>query len=298
MAKLPDEKIQGLLKEVLDHFDKEDRAIRERQIRTWRRLKLFWEGFQQTWYSEVAHDWRIWDNSAQETEDTAQSYYDKPVNIFRAYLESIIAALSITIPPVTCFPEDAENTLDLATAKAGKKISDLVYRHNDANLLWIHALFIFCTEGMVAAYTYEKEDEAYGTYEKKTYEEDTKINQSTKCPECGYVMSNQSPEEQDLGDELVDQQRDRFAPDDDDVPVQAALLERDVCPVCLKMVDPEIVSEPFVVTRLVNTETLPKSRVCIECYGGLYVKVPNYAKKQADCPYLIFSYETNYVNAI
>ena len=39
-----DEEVQRLLKEVVTHFDREDREIRERQIRTWRRLKLFWEG--------------------------------------------------------------------------------------------------------------------------------------------------------------------------------------------------------------------------------------------------------------
>jgi hypothetical protein len=36
----------------------------------------------------------------------------------------------------------------------------------------------------------------------------------------------------------------------------------------------------------------------MECFGGLYVKVPIYARKQEDCPYLILSYETHYANAI
>src|SRR6266850_1876382 len=141
---IPDE-IQRLLKTVADHFDQEDRMARERQIRTWRRLKLMWEGFQRTWYSEVAHDWRIYD-AASISGDTDQSYYDKPINVFRAYLESIIAALSVTVPPVKCYPDDADNTLDLSTAKAGDKIAKLVYRHNDVSLLWLHALFIYCTE--------------------------------------------------------------------------------------------------------------------------------------------------------
>jgi hypothetical protein len=36
----------------------------------------------------------------------------------------------------------------------------------------------------------------------------------------------------------------------------------------------------------------------MDCFGGLYVKIPNYARKQEDCPYLIFSYETHYANAV
>src|SRR5262245_5900087 len=132
MAEL-DDKTSRLLKQVVDHFDAEDRAVRERQIRVWRRLKLLWENIQHTYYSEVAHDWRVPDFDTTGGSD--QANYDKPVNIFRAYLESIIAALSINVPPVTCYPDDADNPLDIVTAKAGDKIAELIFRHNDAPLL-------------------------------------------------------------------------------------------------------------------------------------------------------------------
>src|SRR5881396_2360028 len=132
MGKEVPEEIQILLKQVCDFFDKEDRATRERQIRMWRKLKLTWDGIQRVWFSEVAHDWRVYDE--QSNVDNNQSYYDKPINVFRAYLESIIAALSITIPPVKCYPDDADNVLDLSTAKAGDKIAQLVSRHNEVSL--------------------------------------------------------------------------------------------------------------------------------------------------------------------
>jgi len=193
------EDIQRLLIECVEHFDKEDTSVRERQIRTWKRLKLFWEGFQKTWYSEVAHDWRI-DTNESESE---QSYYDKPVNVFRAYLESIIAALSVTVPPIKCFPDDADNTLDLSTARAGDKISQIIYRHNDVPLLWLHALFIYCTEGMVACYSYPKEDEEYGTYTQKKYEESEETQQSVKCPNCGFTLNETTNPDEFLPDELT-----------------------------------------------------------------------------------------------
>ena len=104
-------------------------------------------------------------------EDSDQGYYDKPVNVYRAYLESIIAALSVTVPPITCYPDDADNPLDVTTAKAGDKIAELIFKHNDAPLFWLHALFVFCTEGMTACYTYPNADEKYGTYKEKKYEE-------------------------------------------------------------------------------------------------------------------------------
>ena len=133
-------------------------------------MKLFWEGFQNVWYSEVAHDWRIWDEA--QDQNTDQGYYDKPVNVFRAYLESIIAALSIIVPPVKCYPDDADNSLDLITARAGDQIAKLLYRHNDVELLWLHSLFIYCTEGMVGCYSYVDKNEKYGTYEEKEYKDE------------------------------------------------------------------------------------------------------------------------------
>lgn len=307
--KVPED-IQKLLMEVVDHFDKEDTAVRERQIRTARRLKLFWEGFHRVWYSEVAHDWRIWD---QETsgESTDQAYYDKPVNVFRAYLESIIAALSITVPPVKCFPDDADNTLDLYTAKAGDKIAGLIYRHNNVSLLWLHALFIYCTEGMVGCYSYPKEDAKYGTYENKKYETTIEKHAIASCPECGNNLednvvgadlSNLTPDDMMSGQlpsakppvnpEKEKQKEDEFQPYDE------GDSKQEYCPMCAKLVTPLMSQEDLIVTRLVGITNDPKTRICMEAYGGLYIKIANYAKKQEDTPYLIYSYETHYANAI
>src|SRR3970040_1781833 len=182
-----------LLSEVVQHFQKEDQEVRERQIRTWRQLKFLWEGFSNIYYSEVAHDWRIWD-SQRDNEDNDQASYDQSVNIFRTYLESLIAALSVTVPPIKCYPDDADNALDLLTAKAGDKISQLVYRHNDVAFLWLHALFIHYTEGMVACYSYSKEDEKYGTYEAKQTKDEEELKDYLICPNCGFEREKETDE--------------------------------------------------------------------------------------------------------
>jgi hypothetical protein len=304
--KLPTEEIQRLLKQVVDHFDKEDVSIRERQIRTARGLKLLWDGYQRTWYSEVAHDWRIWDDSNAEGGSGDQAYYDKPVNVFRAYLESIIAALSVTVPPVKCYPDDADNTLDLATARAGDKIASLIYRHNDVSLLWLHALFIYCTEGMVACYSYPKADSKYGTYEKKSYDSVEESHQVSTCPKCGYVIDDAESESLENNPELaiLEQKaklsQDEFMPDESDVPVQDIIQNGDpeLCPNCLAFIAPILSQETLIVERLIGVTNEPKSRMCLEAYGLLYVKIANYAKRQEDTPYLMYSYETHYANVI
>lgn len=287
MPKETGEEIQRLLKTVADHFDIEDRAVRERQLRTWRKLKLYWNGFQNIYYSEVAHDWRIW-NDMNRAEENDQTYYDKPVNVFRAYLESIIAALSVTIPTVECFPDDADSPLDIETAKAGSKIAELIYKHNDASLLWLHALYVYCTEGMVACYSYPKEDDKFGTYEEPEYGEVEEFKKI--CPACGT----------NLADELFsEQEQDEFMPGDDDVDLHDLLhREGPLCPNCATMLDPELQVTPLKVTKIIGQTTKPKSRQCIEVYGGLYVKIPNYARKQEDIPYLRFSYESHYATVL
>jgi hypothetical protein len=284
-----DEKTSSLLKSVVDHFDEEDRAVRDRQIKVWRRLKLLWENIHQAYYSEVAHDWRI-PESERDGQESDQGFYDKPVNIYRAYLESIIAALSVIVPPITCYPDDADNPLDISTAKAGNKIAELIFRHNDAPLFWAHALFVFVTEGMTACYAYPKADESYGTYDTKEYEDIPEYHTQTICPLCGVEM---------VDEEITYTQEDKFMPGPEDVGVNGLIDQGlEMCPSCAQLVIPDIQQQTLTVTRLTGVTHHPKSRICMEVYGGLFVKVPVWARTQLECSYLIYSYETHYANVI
>ncbi len=282
--KFTDEEIR-LLKTVVEHFEKEDDAIRERQVRLCKKLKYYWNGFQRIWWSEVAHDWRTLDTASSDQSGQAE-FYDKPVNIFRAYLESIIAALSITIPSIKCWPDDADDPMDLDTARAGDKIATLIAKHNDVSLFWLHALYILCTEGMVACYIYPKEDAKYGLIEQKKYEDESVTEVTQHCPVCG----------EEIG---AAEAQDEFAPNPDELNAQGLLGEGEsLCQSCLNAVVPEARENTRVIEKLVGISTSPKSRICMEVYGQLYVKVANYAIKQSDTPYLMFSYETHYANAL
>lgn len=257
--KISDEE-ERLLKILVDHFDEEDREIREAQIMQWKRLKLFWDGFSHAWFSEVAHDWRVYTPS----ENDDQAYYDKTINIYQAYLSSIIAALSTAIPPIKCYPDDADNSLDLQTAKASDKIAQLIARHNNVNLLWVQGLFIYCTEGLVACYNYSKEDKSYGVTKEPQYEERSEEIEVSTCSNCGAEFGEDSIQCENCG-----------------APVETAAITK------------QIITN----THLVGITENPKSRQCMEVYGGLFVKVSNYAREQKDCLYLTFSYETHYANA-
>ena len=271
---LPDEEIQRLLKQVIDHFQKEDESVRQRQIRTWRNLKIMWEGFRNNYYDEVAHDWRIPADS-EGTDD--QAYYDKPINVFRAYLESIIAALSVVVPPIKCFPEDADDNLDLLTARAGDQIAKKVYFHNDVSLVWIHSLFVYMTEGLVACYNYPDSKKEYGQYEENYYNETPEEHELLTCPECGY----------EIEDNIVEP----------DSPT-GIIEEQEICPQCGSLMVPQVNRNTIFITQLLRKEFKNKTRQRIETYGGTFVRTPTYARKQEDCLYINYDYETHYANVI
>lgn len=279
--------VSQLLKTVYEHFEKEDRATRERQIRHWRRLKLYWNNFSQIYWSETAHDYRIYGRDAQSSESD-QDYYDRPVNVFRAFLETLIAALSIQIPAINCVPDDADNPNDISTAKSGNIIAMQLYKHNNVVYLWLNALYIYCTEGLIACYTYVDEDKKYGTYEHKNYKNEEV--EARVCPNC----------EQRLGDEVFSNTiEDMFDPGEDEVKIDAEIDKAGpICPECGFELDPKLEKTKLIIPRFTGTTTKPKSRICMEVRGGLYVKVANYAKDQQGTPYLIYSYETHYANAM
>lgn len=272
------EELQKELKAIIDEFEQEDEFVRERQIQLWKKLDYYWSGITKIWWSETAHDWRIDDNDDENAND-------KEINVFRAYLESIIAALSSTVPVVKCKPDDADNVNDVLTAKGGTKIAELVYDHIDAPLLWCRALWIYCTQGMIACYNYTDEDEKYGTVKVAQYTNTEEDIQTTTCPQCGEELAPQ-----EMMNDLSAEISDEFDPTSEVIP------EPNFCATCQQVVQPEVQVSKLIVERMTGEIDQPKARQCLKVEGGLYVKVPNYAREQKDTPYLAYCYETHYSN--
>lgn len=302
---------QSDFKTVVDKFHEEDRPVRDRQLLSWRRLKFLWEGLSNIYFNSVARDWRVADLFDDNENSDDQDYYDKRVNVFKAYLESIIAALSVVVPPIKCYPDDADNMLDLSTARTGDKIGKLIYRHNDAPLLWLHGLFVFCTEGMVACYNYSHTDKSYGQNTENEYASTDETHEIHTCPNCQYVIEDnvvddvvEKPKQQmDIPIPELDQDRQLLAQleqEFDMTPEQLTeqIQKLDVCPNCQQMIEPEVTTETIPLISIAGEKVSPKTRVCQEVYGGLNIKIGNYAKKQSEVPALSLAYEINYVTAI
>jgi len=186
-----DEDLEHAIKVIVDKLELEDRPAREVLLRDLRKLELFWINIQHVFWSDLARDWRpleqLQDEDPDEEYDPAM--LSKIINIFRAHGESMIAAMSASVPSVWFFPEDADNPDDIARAKAETKISEKVQYDNDANILFIRIFYLMFTQGLVGLYNYHHASDEYGIVRRPVYGLESKIMTHTTCPQCGEMMS-------------------------------------------------------------------------------------------------------------
>lgn len=261
---LPEELKKALL-DVVRHCEKEDDWVRKQQIQEWKKLERFWHGLQFIYWSESAQDWispintRFDTLSEEHREDSEGPFYDYVINIYRAYGESIIAALAARVPTVRFPPDDAENDDDVTTSTTYSKISDLIHKHNNAKILLLDALLNAWNQGLMAFYCYPESDEKYGTAKIPQYGE------RGVCPNCGYEG----------------QEGEEFCPSCSTPPVNGGAYNSQSAQ--LPETQPVPLQKQPVVIGEVET---PKSRICLEVYGPLFIKVPFWSKKQKDFGYL------------
>lgn len=250
--KLP-ENLQKALLDIVHQEEKQDAYIRKQQIRIWKKYERFWHGVQYIWWSETQQDWLSpidtrWDNSDQANREGAEGpFYDYVVNIYKAHGESIIAALAAQIPTVRFPPDDADNEDDLVTSKVYAKISDLIDRHNQSKMTLLTALLCLWNQGLVAAYHAPRADKVFGNVKIPIY--------GKACSNCGYTSDDDTEEN---------------------------------CPDCPPVSVPETgetIQSPLLESVIGFSES-PKSRVLIDLFGPLFVKVPYFTRSQKDFGYL------------
>lgn len=232
-----------ILLAVIEKYDQEDKAERDRLIRMWKELELFFRGFQNLFWDDVSHDWI--DQSGRlntsKNKDIDPEAYDKIVNIYRAHLESIIAAVTANTPRTKFFPEDADNHDDIRAAKASVKVVEKIERDNSMSLKFIHALFVMVNQGLVFAHTYYHQSDEYGTISKPV---EGLIPGTVKKYYCEFCANElESPEPQ-------------------------------MCENCGEKTTPEELEEETEELGEVDSIETPKGKACIDIYGPLYVKVP------------------------
>ncbi len=273
------QRLQDALAEIIRQVEQEDDNVRKQQIRQWKKNDRFWHGIQYIFWSETQQDWIApintrWDDLTSNREEAEGPFYDYVVNIYKAHGESIIAALSAQVPAVRFPPDDANNEDDLQTAKTYDKVADLIQRHNQSKMIILQALLALWNQGLVFAYHAPKADKAFGNVAIPEY--DT----ADECQQCGWSNADDKSQSgfadsvkngPDVGEETKSQE----TPDDENEQQQTP---EGTCPQC----GGPLASIPV----LTGFSDAPKTRVLIDIYNPLFVKVPYYARTQNECGYL------------
>lgn len=258
------ERLVKVLVSIVNSCEEEDRDIRLTKLREYKENELYWRGIN-AFYSEVAHDWRVPSISDLTSAGLSASTANKVMNVIKPYGESIVAALSSTLPGIAFIPDDADSVEDMSTARAYSKIERLLRRHNKSGLLFMKAVWIMYKEGLVAGRNYTHESKDYGTYEKENYETVNKQIHNLTCPECGESA------------------------DFETLPMEPG--QPMPCPACGMEMVPDVQTRTETFEQFVGVTNEPKSRECFEVYGPLYVKLPHSARCQKDCGYLSLRFE-------
>lgn len=249
---------------MFKHARLEDQEEREAAMREYKRHEDFFNGFQYKFWNEATMDWEF--PPEEELEDLP-----KIVNVFRGHEESVTAALSSALPFTRFYPDDADSIQDVDTAKSYTKGGELIQKQNKAKLIFIKAIHTLINEGIVAFYNYREEDEKYGVAKIPKYKPVMVEKTQLLCTNCGADVT---PEEDEQNPMASFGQIDNLA-----------------CPQCGSIDEPQKIVTEEQESRLIRFDDVPKSRECIDVFGGRYVKIPRRARKQADVPYLLLAME-------
>lgn len=269
---LDQDELNDLLLALLLNYDRDDEITRDAQLRLWVRNDLFIKGITNVYYSTISRDYRSLADGPDESEYD-DDLDDKVVNLLKPYRESIVAALSVGLPVTRFYPEDADNADDILAAQTWTRAADLIRRKNKAKFLFIRALSIYWAEGFVAAYNYADTDSKYGVQQvPRAPVDQTTYNHTAYCPDCAGP--------------LAQGQSDQPFPPDQPGPTVA-------CPDCAQNVQTMVESEPTTTQVSDGFDSVPKTKECVEIYGGRHVQVAPYARNIQQTPYLILNEDFN-----
>lgn len=264
-----EENLTDIIRElIVEKAEKEDIDLRYGLINICQRNELYFNNIQNIVLDPVARDYRTVNSVLDELVKQGVNIDIKTINVYRAYAESIIAALSVEVPATEFAPDDAENPDDLETVEAYTRIAQILEKQNHAALMLIKALTILYNQGVVFGHNTYKTDPSFGIISKpKTTEAVPKTTLDLHCAQCGTLLDSGMPPE---------------------TQPQASSVQ---CPNCGYTGAPDSYARLQYEHEVTEWEDTPKGRSQFDIYGATYVKCPLYARRQEDVGYLILRKE-------
>jgi len=299
---LPKEQIDALTS-LKDEMYVESRPMRDRQVPAWRRNEAFWIGIQKAVYLSIARDITTVQDLHQIPgfEDVEEEDAERIINIYRAHGEAIIAALSASIPYTIFTPSDATNPQDISTAKAYRKIADLIETQQEATLKIVRALYYLYNHGVAFAYNVYHRDKKYGIIKRPQIDLRSMQIDISVCPNCDYNLSDQDTayvdnlhasanalDGTDFGSIPSDLPTDIMSSGNmqGGQPSQMGGVQYVTCPSCTQVVTPVNQQQEVQIPWIHSTDDTPKGRSLIEIYGPLHVTVPHFVRNLDFAGYL------------
>lgn len=255
------EEVAKALESIMNMARLEDIAVRTRYIGICQRLDYYWNNILTAFIEPTTGECRLpdWNKLKDELPP-------RLINIYRPHGEAIVAALSVSIPPIYFHPDDADNPDDIETARAYRSIVELLQLHNDAPMQIIRMIVILFNHGTIFGYNYLHPNPKLGTIKTPKIELKDVTTFDVTCPQCGFI-----------------------ADIPDDVPPEI-LTQPQECPECGFFGPPEMIERNDQIPQIVGYDESPKSMICQELYSLEHVKIPMYARKQEDCGYLLLEF--------
>jgi hypothetical protein len=265
------ERYQNALRRLVQDFANESDPSRRQEVRRIKQAHQFWRGLQYLWWSERDQNWHLpfEQKVGEQASIEDMPRYEFVTNIYQAFGLSIISVLSQDVPRVRLFPQSAQAEEDVAAAKSGTEVAQLVERNNRVGNLIVDEAFELWTSGKVGAYVrYVVDGQRFGFHPEtqivarqvqltpgawvcrgcgERVEEGAKPLENFGCPECGMLI--------ELGD---------FVPGD-------------------------VVTVPAAETR----ERVANGQEVITIVGGLELKTPPWANDMHEYPYLQWNMEVH-----
>ena len=266
--------IVGSLRSLVQTFAQEDYHSRRDELKRIQLAREFWKGLHYVYFDEETDSWQLpfqVTAAGQQPKEAAElPRYSYVTNFYQAFGLSIIAVLSKKSPNVKLWPQSARQQEDVATAKVGTDIITVIQRNNRVQQLLIDQAFYLWTDGTVGGYVrYVVDGDRFGYHKEQELGEAMAPmgSGSFNCPECGA----QNP---------VGPEGPRFI---------------NLCSNCGEYMDdssfvpPQQVPVPFVK----NTVDMPNGQEEITIVPKLELKMPNWATRFADFPYLQWQTEAH-----
>lgn len=257
--------LAGALHWLVYQFNQEDLHARRDEVKRIREAREFWKGLHYLYWDEETQNWELpFQVAGQKPPTTSEEIprYSYVTNFYQAFGLSIIAVFSKKPPNVKLWPQSAKQPEDVATAKAGTDVLEVIKKNNRVSgLLTELAWHLYC-DGSAAGYVrYVVDGDRFGYHKEPVMQEQQMplTPDVYKCQECGA----ETPVTGQPRMINLCQQCGEYVGDDDLIPGQKVPI-----PVQTGVID------------------VPNGQEEITILGKLELKIPAWATRYTDFPYV------------